>query len=84
MALAAIAAQALLGRGFKQMAQRGEWQELGPGMRGFATVHPSFLLRQRDSAERERAYREFVEDLAVLKELGVRKRAASSTRRSGA
>ena len=84
VALGAMAAQALFGRGFKLMAQRGEWQELGPGMRGFATVHPSFLLRQRDSAERERAYREFVEDLAVLKELGVRKRAASSTRRSGA
>ena len=31
-----------------------------------ATVHPSFVLRQRDSAAREREYRGFVADLAAL------------------
>jgi uracil-DNA glycosylase len=64
--LGAMAAQAILGRKFRLMQERGRWREISPGVQALATVHPSFLLRQRDSEERARAYREFVADLSVL------------------
>ena len=67
--LGAIAAKAVFGSSFALMRMRGTWQDLPGGARGFATVHPSFVLRQRDSASRERAYRAFVSDLALLHDL---------------
>lgn len=67
--LGAIAAKQVFGSRFGLMKQRGEWQLLEDGTRGFATVHPSWVLRQRGSEERERAYRGFVADLARLLEL---------------
>ena len=33
----------------------------------FATFHPSALLRLRDAAEREAAFRELVEDLSLIR-----------------
>ena len=69
--LGAMAAQAIFGRTFRLMRDRGTWREVAPGVRGFATVHPSFLLRQRDSAARAAAYRDFVADLAALHDLDV-------------
>ena len=64
--LGAIAAKAVFGNAFGLMRQRGQWQDLGEGRRGFATVHPSWVLRQRDRAARDAAYAGFVEDLAML------------------
>jgi DNA polymerase len=64
--LGAVAARAVFGPGFRLMAQRGQWQETRGGHRGFATVHPSFVPRQRDGASRDREYRAFVADLALL------------------
>lgn len=64
--LGAIAARNVFGTKFGLMRQRGTWQALPDGARGFATVHPSWVLRQRDSAEREKAMRGFVADLALL------------------
>ena len=64
--LGAIAAKAVFGSGFGLMRERGSWQDLPGGARGFATVHPSWVLRQRDSASREQAYRDFVADLELL------------------
>lgn len=64
--LGAIAARNVLGTKFRLMQQRGRWQPLGEGRRALATVHPSWVLRQRDSAAREAAYRSFVTDLAAL------------------
>ncbi|WP_229792260.1 UdgX family uracil-DNA binding protein, partial [Cognatilysobacter bugurensis] len=66
--LGATAAKQVFGRKFGLMKQRGQWQLLDDGSRGFATVHPSWVLRQRGSDERERAYRGFVADLALLTE----------------
>lgn len=66
--LGAIAAKAVFGSAFALMRNRGAWQDLPGGARGFATVHPSFVLRQRDSASRRQAYRQFVADLALLLE----------------
>ena len=64
--LGAIAARNVLGTKFGLMKQRGTWQVLPDGARAFATVHPSWILRQRDSESRETAYRGFVADLALL------------------
>ena len=64
--LGAIAARNVLGNGFRLMRQRGTWQELPDGARAFATMHPSAVLRQRDSAARANAYRDFVADLGLL------------------
>ena len=56
------------GRGFGLMKSRGQWQALGNGARVLATVHPSWVLRQRGSVAREAGYRGFVADLARLVE----------------
>jgi DNA polymerase len=64
--LGAIAARNVLGTKFGLMKQRAQWQVLADGTHAFATVHPSWVLRQRDSAEREAAYRSFVADLSLL------------------
>ena len=67
--LGAIAARNVLGTKFKLMQQRGTWQALPDGTRAIATVHPSWVLRQRDSESRAAAYRSFVTDLAALVDL---------------
>ena len=67
--LGAIAARNVLGTKFGLMKQRGTWQVLPDGTRAFATVHPSWILRQRDSESRDAAYRGFVADLALLLDL---------------
>src|SRR5262245_24450782 len=61
--LGATAAQALLGRGFKVTARRGEFvpSPLAPIV--LATVHPSSLLRAPDEATRTRETERFVDDL---------------------
>jgi uracil-DNA glycosylase len=64
--LGAIAARNVLGNKFRLMQQRGTWQALPDGTRAIATVHPSWVLRQRDSESRAEAYRSFVTDLAAL------------------
>jgi DNA polymerase len=64
--LGAIAAKAILGSRFGLMRQRGQWQELANGVRVLATVHPSYVLRQRDAESRRAAYASFVRDLQAL------------------
>jgi DNA polymerase len=66
--LGAIAARNVFGTRFGLMKQRGAWQELADGTRAFATVHPSWVLRQTDSQARSEAYRGFVADLALLRD----------------
>jgi DNA polymerase len=66
LCLGATAARAVLGNGFALMAQRGQWQPLADGSRALATVHPSWVLRQRGREAAEAAYRGFVDDLRVL------------------
>jgi uracil-DNA glycosylase len=70
VALGATAAKALLGRGYRVTQQRGQFieSELAPLATG--TVHPSSILRAPDDEARQRAYRDFVEDLRnVAREL---------------
>jgi DNA polymerase len=62
--LGATAAQAILGRDFRVTRTRGEFipSDLAPFV--LATVHPSSILRARDSAAREAEMARFIEDLA--------------------
>jgi DNA polymerase len=63
VALGATAARALGGRELSVMRERGRPLRLRDGMAGLITVHPSYLLRLPDPAERAREHRRFVADL---------------------
>ena len=67
LCLGAIAARNILGTKFRLMRERGQWTALPDGTRVLATVHPSFVLRQRDPDSRQREYAAFLDDLARLK-----------------
>jgi len=64
--LGAVPAQALVGRHVKVTKDRGAplESELAPVV--LVTVHPSSILRSRDDASRQEAYRGFVADLEVV------------------
>lgn len=66
--LGATAAQALLGKDFRVTEQRGEaiGSPLAPMVT--ATIHPSSILRQRDSERRARELEGFVRDLSLVSE----------------
>ncbi|HDS1581856.1 UdgX family uracil-DNA binding protein [Stenotrophomonas maltophilia] len=68
--LGATAATSVLGSGFDLSRERGRWHTLEDGTRAYATVHPAWVLRQRDDTRREDAYRLFRDDLARLNEKG--------------
>jgi DNA polymerase len=68
LCLGAMAAHAILGRGFRLLRERGRWREISAGMHAIATVHPSYLLRMRDAADRDAAWKRFVADLSRLGE----------------
>ena len=69
--LGATAAQALLGKEFRVTKMRGIWLSSEIADKVIATVHPSSILRAPDSETRERQYREFVADLALIaREIG--------------
>jgi uracil-DNA glycosylase len=63
VALGATAARSLMGRAVTITKLRGRAQELADGTRLVVTVHPSSLLRIKDKAEKQSAYRHFVADL---------------------
>ena len=65
--LGATASQALLGPEFRVTRDRGKWLDSPMAERMLATVHPSSILRARDSESRETMYAEFVDDLRVVK-----------------
>ena len=64
--LGATAAMAVFGRDFSLARDRGRWHTLEDGTRGYATVHPAWVLRQADDARREAGYRLFREDLRQM------------------
>jgi uracil-DNA glycosylase len=67
--LGATAAQALLGREFSVMRQRGRWIESPLARHVMATVHPSSILRAIDSESRETQKQLFVSDLAKVAQI---------------
>jgi DNA polymerase len=63
VALGATAARSLLGRTVTITALRGRMLERADGTALFVTVHPSFLLRIEDEADKQREYDKLVADL---------------------
>jgi DNA polymerase len=63
VALGATAARSLFGRVVTIAKMRGRAHPLEDGTTGFVTIHPSFLLRIQEEADKEREYRNFVADL---------------------
>lgn len=67
--LGATAAQALLGRTFKLLANRGKVLATPLAGHVVATVHPSSVLRAPDSPARAQARRDLIKDLEVVARL---------------
>ena len=63
MALGATAARSVVGRTVTIAKMRGEIFELADRTRGLVTIHPSYLLRIEDEADKQAQYRQFVGDL---------------------
>ena len=62
--LGGTAAKALIGRDVAVTRERGRLFPFG-GATGLITVHPSFMLRIQDEAEKAAEYRRFVADLRL-------------------
>lgn len=71
VALGATAARAVLGRPVKVGDTRGDVLEPPPGFTApvVVTVHPSSILRIRDSGDRQAAFDAFVADLRIAADL---------------
>jgi uracil-DNA glycosylase len=63
VALGATAARSLFERPVTITKLRGRMLQLADGTAVFVTIHPSFLLRIQDEADKEREYHNFVADL---------------------
>lgn len=69
VALGSTAALSLLGRPVPVLKMRGQTVAREDGIPVFLTIHPSFLLRIRDSADKAAERRRFLEDMLKVKEL---------------
>ncbi len=65
VALGATAARAVFARVVTITKMRGQAHQLADGTLAFVTIHPSFLLRIEDAADKNREYRHFVADLRL-------------------
>ena len=65
VAMGATAARSLFGRAVTIVKMRGRSLQLPDGTTAFVTIHPSWLLRIKDHADKEREYRNFVSDLRL-------------------
>jgi DNA polymerase len=68
VALGATALRSISGKPLAISKVRGRFLPLQTGGRFIATIHPSYLLRIRDEADKRNQYRMFVEDLAMCRE----------------
>jgi DNA polymerase len=64
--LGATAAQSLLGKQFRVTKERGRWLESDLAEYVTATIHPSAVLRQRDTGSRHRELAALVADLKLV------------------
>jgi len=76
VALGATAARAVLRKTVTISKTRGELIDLTDGIRALVTVHPSYLLRLRDEADKKKQFRQFVADLRFAAERAGAKKAA--------
>lgn len=67
IALGATAARSLMHKTVTISKFRGEILDLPEGPRGLMTIHPSWLLRMNDEAQKEAEYRRFVADLKLAR-----------------
>jgi DNA polymerase len=81
VALGASAARSLLGRPVTITKLRGRRLELSDGTAALVTIHPSFLLRIRDAADKKREYAQFVADLRLAAKILAKDAARAATRR---
>lgn len=68
LCLGATAASNLIAPDFPLLAQRGQWHRWTDGTQLMATVHPSYLLRLKEPAERARQTAAFLHDLKRVAE----------------
>jgi DNA polymerase len=64
VAMGGTAVFSVFGKALPIMKSRGQAFQLEDQAQGFVTVHPSFLLRIPDEANKKKAYADFVDDLA--------------------
>jgi uracil-DNA glycosylase len=76
VALGATAARSLFGRPVTIAKARGQALHLADGTAAFVTIHPSWLLRIEDEADKERERRNFVADLRQAAKILAKARAA--------
>jgi uracil-DNA glycosylase len=69
VALGATAARSLFGRVVTIAKMRGTPHRLADGTAALVTIHPSWLLRIEDEADKAREYRNFVADLTQAAKL---------------
>lgn len=69
VALGATAALSLLGKATPVMKMRGQVIEREDGLRVFITIHPSFILRIREPADKEAERERFLADMKQVKRL---------------
>jgi len=67
VAMGATAVRSVSGKPLTIAKVRGSILTLADGIRMIATIHPSYLLRIRDPADRKAQYRLFVRDLKLAK-----------------
>jgi len=65
VAMGATAAQSVFGKITPINKNRGRLIELDDGIKALVTVHPSYLLRLPDEADKAREYERFVSDLRI-------------------
>ena len=65
----ATAARSVLGKAVSVLKVRKRALQLADGAVAVVTVHPSFLLRIKDPADKKRGYRNFVRDLQEPRKL---------------
>jgi DNA polymerase len=69
VALGATAALSLLGKAIPVTKMRGQVIEREDGLRVFITIHPSFILRIHDPADKEGERERFLHDMKQVKRL---------------
>jgi uracil-DNA glycosylase family protein len=69
VALGATAALSLLGKVVPIMKMRGQVVERDDGLRVFVTIHPSFILRIREPADKQAERERFLQDMKAVKTL---------------
>jgi probable DNA metabolism protein len=69
VALGATAAQSLLDKAIPITKMRGQVVTRDDGLRVFLTVHPSFILRIREPADKQAERAHFLQDMVAVKEL---------------